>query len=61
MLSPAERQTGQAGDAQEVTVASSIWSGSRVSAPQIEARELGTVASKLAELATDVPSRRCGS
>jgi adenylate cyclase len=54
MLSPAERQTGQAGGTQEVTVCFVDMVGFTRLGAQIEAQELGTVASKLAELATDV-------
>ncbi len=54
MLSPAERQTGQAGGTQEVTVCFVDMVGFTRLGAQIEAQELGTLASKLAELATDV-------
>src|SRR5580700_3831822 len=54
MLSPAERQTGQAAGTQEVTVCFVDMVGFTRLGAQIEAQELGTVASKLAELATDV-------
>ena len=54
MLSPAERETGQAGGTQEVTVCFVDMVGFTRLGAQIEAQELGTLASKLAELATDV-------
>ncbi len=54
MLSPAERQAGQAGGTQEVTVCFVDMVGFTRLGAQIEAQELGTVASKLAELANDV-------
>ena len=54
MLSAAERQSGEAAGAQEVTVCFVDMVGFTRLGAQIEAQELGTLASKLAELATDV-------
>jgi adenylate cyclase len=54
MLSPAEREAGEAGGAQEITVCFVDMVGFTRLGAQIEAQELGTLASKLAELATEV-------
>ncbi len=54
MLSPAERQAGEAGGAQEITVCFVDMVGFTRLGAQIEAQELGSLASKLAELANDV-------
>ncbi len=54
MLSPADRQSGEVAGAQEVTVCFVDMVGFTRLGAQIEARELGSLASKLAELATDV-------
>jgi len=54
MLSPAERQSGEVAGAQEVTVCFVDMVGFTRLGAQIEAQELGSLASKLAELATDV-------
>jgi adenylate cyclase len=54
MLSQAERETGEAGGAQEISVCFADMVGFTRLGAQIEARELGSVASRLAELATDV-------
>ena len=54
MLSPAEREAGEAGGAQEITVCFVDMVGFTRLGAQIEAQELGSLASKLAELATDV-------
>ena len=54
MLSPAEREAGEAGGAQEITVCFVDMVGFTRLGAQIEAQELGTLASKLAELATEM-------
>ncbi len=54
MLSRAERETGEAGGAQEVTVCFVDMVGFTRLGVEMAAQELGTVASKLAQLATDV-------
>jgi len=54
MLSPAERESGEVAGAQEVTVCFVDMVGFTRLGAQIEAQELGSLASKLAELATDV-------
>ena len=54
MLSPAEREAGETAGAQEVTVCFVDMVGFTRLGAQIEAHELGSLASKLAELATDV-------
>jgi adenylate cyclase len=54
MLSPAEREAGEAGGVQEITVCFADMVGFTRLGAQIEARELGSLASKLAELATHV-------
>ncbi len=54
MLSPAARESGEAGGVQEVTVCFVDVVGFTRLGAQIEAQELGTLASKLAELATEV-------
>jgi len=54
ILSAAEREAGEAGGAQEITVCFVDMVGFTRLGAQIEAQELGTLASKLAELATDV-------
>ena len=54
MLSPAEREAGEAGGAQEITVCFVDMVGFTRLGAQLEARELGSLASKLAELATEV-------
>ena len=54
MLSPAERESGEATGTLEITVCFVDMVGFTRLGAQIEARELGTLASKLAELATDV-------
>ncbi len=54
MLSAAERESGEVAGAQEVTVCFVDMVGFTRLGAQIEARELGSLASKLAELATDV-------
>jgi adenylate cyclase len=54
MLSQAERETGEAGGTQEVNVCFADMVGFTRLGAQIEARELGSLASRLAELATDV-------
>ena len=54
MLSPAEREAGEAGGAQEITVCFVDMVGFTRLGAQIEAQELGSLASKLAELANDV-------
>ena len=54
MLSRAEREAGEAGGAQEVTVCFVDMVGFTRLGAEIDAQELGTLASRLAELATDV-------
>jgi len=54
MLSPAARETGEAGGTQEVTVCFVDMVGFTRLGAEIEAHELGSLASKLAEIATDV-------
>jgi adenylate cyclase len=54
MLSQAERESGEAGGTQEVTVCFVDMVGFTRLGAQIEAQELGSLASRLAELATDV-------
>jgi adenylate cyclase len=54
MLSPAEREAGEAGGVQEITVCFADMVGFTRLGAQIEARELGSLASRLAELATHV-------
>ncbi|HTP19846.1 MAG TPA: adenylate cyclase regulatory domain-containing protein [Solirubrobacteraceae bacterium] len=54
MLSPADREAGEAGGAQEVVVCFVDMVGFTRLGAEIEAQELGTLASKLAELANDV-------
>jgi len=54
MLSPADREAGEAGGAQEITVCFVDMVGFTRLGAEIEAQELGSLASKLAELATDV-------
>jgi adenylate cyclase len=54
MLSRAERETGEAADTQDVTVSFVDMVGFTRLGAQIEPSELGGVASKLAELATEV-------
>ena len=54
MLSQAERESGEAGGAQEITVCFVDLVGFTRLGAQIEAQELGSVASRLAELANDV-------
>ncbi len=54
MLSAAERESGEVAGAQKVTVCFVDMVGFTRLGAQIEARELGSLASKLAELATDV-------
>jgi len=54
MLSPAEREAGEAGGAQEITVCFVDMVGFTRLGAQLEARELGSLASKLAELANEV-------
>jgi len=54
MLSPAEREAGEAGGAQEITVCFVDMVGFTRLGAELEARELGSLASRLAELATDV-------
>jgi adenylate cyclase len=54
MLSRAERESGEAGRAQEVTVCFVDMVGFTRLGAQIDPQELGNVASKLAELATEV-------
>lgn len=54
MLSPADREAGEAGSAQEITVCFVDMVGFTRLGAEIEARELGSLASKLAELATEV-------
>jgi adenylate cyclase len=54
MLSRAEREAGEAGGAQEITVCFVDMVGFTRLGAEIEAQELGSVASRLAELATDV-------
>ena len=54
ILSPAEREAGEAGGAQEITVCFVDMVGFTRLGAQIEAHELGSLASKLAELATEV-------
>jgi adenylate cyclase len=54
MLSRAEREAGEAGRAQEVTVCFVDMVGFTRLGAQIDPQELGSLASKLAELATDV-------
>jgi len=54
MLSPADRESGGVAGAQEVTVCFVDMVGFTRLGAQIEAQELGSLASRLAELATDV-------
>ena len=54
ILSPAEREAGEASGAQEITVCFVDMVGFTRLGAEIEAQELGTLASKLAELATEV-------
>jgi adenylate cyclase len=54
MLSRAEREAGEAGRAQEISVCFVDMVGFTHLGAQIEAHELGSLASKLAELATDI-------
>ncbi len=54
MLSPAEREAGEAVGAQEITVCFVDMVGFTGLGAEIEAHELGTLASKLAELANEV-------
>ncbi|HYB28600.1 MAG TPA: adenylate cyclase regulatory domain-containing protein [Solirubrobacteraceae bacterium] len=54
MLSRAEREAGEAGGAQEITVCFVDMVGFTRLGAEIEAQELGSVASRMAELATDV-------
>lgn len=54
MLSQAERESGEVAGDQEITVCFVDMVGFTSLGAQIEAQELGTLASKLAELATDV-------
>ena len=54
MLSRAERESGEAGGAQEVTVCFVDMVGFTRLGAEIEAQELGTVATRMAELATEV-------
>ncbi|HUA04296.1 MAG TPA: adenylate cyclase regulatory domain-containing protein [Solirubrobacteraceae bacterium] len=54
ILSPADRESGEVAGAQEITVCFVDMVGFTRLGAQIEAQELGSVASKLAELATDV-------
>jgi adenylate cyclase len=54
ILSRAEREAGEAGRAQQVTVCFVDMVGFTRLGAQIDAEELGSLASKLAELATDV-------
>jgi len=54
MLSPAEREAGEVGGAQEITVCFVDMVGFTRLGAQIEARELGSLASRLAEIATEV-------
>jgi adenylate cyclase len=54
MLSRAERESGQAGRAQEITVCFVDMVGFTRLGAQIDPQELGSLASKLAELATDL-------
>jgi len=54
MLSPAERESGEVAGAQEITVCFVDMVGFTRLGAQIEAQELGSLASKLAELATEV-------
>jgi adenylate cyclase len=54
MLSRAERESGEAGGAEEVTICFVDMVGFTRLGAQIDPQELGTVAGKLAELATEV-------
>jgi adenylate cyclase len=54
MLSPAERETGEVAGTQEITVCFVDMVGFTRLGAQMEAQELGTLASRLAELANDV-------
>jgi adenylate cyclase len=54
MLSPAERESGEVGGAQEITVCFVDMVGFTRLGAQIEPQDLGTLASRLAELANDV-------
>ncbi len=54
MLSQAERESGEVGGAQEINVCFVDMVGFTRLGAQIEARELGSLASRLAELANDV-------
>jgi adenylate cyclase len=54
IISPAERQSGEVAGAQELAVCFVDMVGFTRLGAQIEAQELGSLASKLAELATDV-------
>jgi adenylate cyclase len=54
MLSRAERESGEAGGAQQVTVCFVDMVGFTRLGAQVEAQELGSLASRMAELATDV-------
>jgi adenylate cyclase len=54
MLSQAEREAGEVGATQEITVCFVDMVGFTRLGAQLEARELGSLASRLAELATDV-------
>jgi adenylate cyclase len=54
MLGPAERETGEVGATQEITVCFVDMVGFTRLGAQMEAQELGSLASRFAELATDV-------
>jgi adenylate cyclase len=54
MLSRAERETGEAGGAQQITVCFADMVGFTRLGTEIEAQELGTLVTRMAELATDV-------
>jgi adenylate cyclase len=54
MLSRAERESGEAGGAQEITVCFADMVGFTRLGVEVEAQELGSVVSRMAELATDV-------
>jgi adenylate cyclase len=54
MLSPAERESGEVGGAQQITVCFVDMVGFTSLGAQIEPQELGSLASRLSELANDV-------
>jgi len=54
MLGRAELEAGDVAGAQQLTVCSPTWWASRVWVGQVEVRELGTVAGRLAQVAASV-------